>query len=136
LETSSATHQTDKTSHSALEGAKWITENANSIDLIHGSLSLAININWFLDNFKFNIEFHRQVKTVSKVQFLSPFNIREIPCPTNNTGMNVSAGGIVKIVSVQSVRPNKGSPKDDKVIQPTKSQMYFTSNPSLNNFQN
>ena len=61
LETSSATHQTDKTSDSALEGAKWITENANSIDLIHGSLSLAINVNWFLDNFKFNIEFNRQV---------------------------------------------------------------------------
>lgn len=45
--------QTDKKSDSALEGAKWITENANSIDFIHASLSLAININWFLDNFKF-----------------------------------------------------------------------------------
>ena len=41
-----------------------------------------------------------------------------------------------KIVSVQSVSPNKGSPKDEKVIQPTKLQMYFTLNPSLNNFQN
>ena len=36
LETSSATHRTDKASDSALEGANWITENANSIDFIHG----------------------------------------------------------------------------------------------------
>lgn len=61
-----------------------------------------------------------QYKRFSKVQFLSPFNAREIPCTTSNTGMNVSAGENVKIVSVQSVSPNKGSPKDEKVIQPTK----------------
>jgi len=61
LEPSSATHRTDKESDSALEGANWITENANSIDFIHGQLSLAIYINWFLDNSKINIEFNSQV---------------------------------------------------------------------------
>lgn len=61
LDTSWDTQQTDKTSDSALDGANWIIQNANSIDFIHGSLSLAININWVLDNSpKFNIEFNRQ----------------------------------------------------------------------------
>jgi len=69
LETSSDTHQTDKTSDSSLEGAKWITENANSIDFIHGSLSLAISINWFLDNFKFNSALTGKYKRFKKFRF-------------------------------------------------------------------